>query len=80
MKGVRISKYYLEGDLEFLDEHWAKHKMQMIFSAKTYINNMIPISENLFCKVLKLFNTPMDINYYPKEDQTPLLDIYGKAR
>ena len=48
LKGVGIPEYYLGGDVKFLDKHWVKENINLRFSAKTYISNLIPKFETLF--------------------------------
>ena len=74
MKGVGIPEYYLGGNVEQLDEHWAKENIQVGLSAKTYITNVIPKFEELLQKELRKYKTPMEEKYHPELDDSPFCD------
>ena len=80
LKGVGIPEYYLGGDVEFLDEHWTKEGINLGFSARTYISNVIPKFESLLDHNLKSIKTPMAEDYHPELDETDFLDAEGGAR
>ena len=71
LKGVGIPEYYLGGNVEFLDEHWNKKGINMGFSSKTYVSNIIPKFEALFEQNFKQIKTPMAEDYHPEIDETP---------
>ena len=73
LKGVGIPEYYLGGNVEFLDEHWTKENVNMGFSSKPYIQNLIPKFEALFEKTFKPIKTPMANDCHPELDDSPLL-------
>jgi hypothetical protein len=50
LKSVCIPKYYLGGNVEFLEEAWKNQGLGLAISAKTYIQNVIPKFEGLFGK------------------------------
>lgn len=53
LKGVGVPEYYLGGDVDILDEHWASDEVGIALSAKTYIKNIIPKFERLLEKSFK---------------------------
>jgi hypothetical protein len=53
IKSVGIPEYYLAGNVEFLGEAWKNQGLGLAISAKTYIQNVIPIFEGLFGKDFK---------------------------
>ena len=73
LKGVGIPEYYLGGNVEYLDEHWSKEGINIAFSARTYINNIIPKFEKLVGREFKSVKTPMAENCHPELDDSPLL-------
>ena len=74
LKGVGIPEYYLGGNVEKIDEHWSKENIFVGFSARTYIENFIPKSEELFVEETRKYKTPMKEKYHPKLDDSPLCD------
>ena len=79
LKGVGIPEYYLGGNVEYLDEHWTKDGINIAFSARTYINNVIPKFEKLIGKEFKNVKTPMAENCHPELDDSPLLSSNDSA-
>lgn len=73
LKGVGPPEYYLGGNVEYMDEHWTKENINLGFSAKTYIKNLIPKFEALLNTDFKSIKTPMSPDYHPELDNTPLL-------
>ena len=73
MKGVGIPEYYLGGNVDYLDEHWTKENVGLATSAKTCIENTIPKFEKLFDTKFKSIKTPMEADYHPELDDSPLL-------
>ena len=63
LKGVGIPEYYLGGNVEILDEHWASDDVGLALSAKTYIENVVPKFETLFGQEFSKRNTPMLENF-----------------
>ena len=59
--------------MDYLDEHWTKDDINLGFSARTYITNVIPKFETLFKKELKNVKTPMDESLHPELDDSPFL-------
>ena len=80
IKGEGVPEYFLGGDIETMDEHWTKEGINTALSAKTYISQAIPKFEKLFGTEFKAIKTPMDENYHPEIDDTPLLDKEGAGR
>ena len=74
MKGVGIPEYYLGGNVEQLDEHWAKENIQVGLSARTYIENVIPKFEELLENEIRKYKTPMDDKYHPELEDSPLCE------
>jgi hypothetical protein len=72
LKSVGIPEYYLGGNVEFLGEAWKNQELGLALSAKTYIQNIIPKVEGLFCKEFKPIKTPMSEGYHPEVDDSPL--------
>ena len=64
LKGVGIPEYYLGGNVEAMDEHWNKHGINMGFSSRTYVSNIIPKFETLYDMELKKIKTPMAEDYH----------------
>ena len=73
LKGVGIPEYYLGGNVEAMDEHWNKHGINMGFSSRTYVSNIIPKFETLYDVELKKIKTPMAEDYHPEIDESPEL-------
>ena len=74
MKGVGAPRYYLGGDIMELDEQWQRQGIYHSFSASTYIQNCIPkLAKMLKVKKFAKKSTPMDPEYHPELDETPLL-------
>ena len=42
LKSLGIPEYYLGGKMEFLGEAWKNQGLGLAFSARTYIQNIIP--------------------------------------
>ena len=80
LKGVGIPEYYLGGDVETLDEHWTIANVNMAFSAKTYIKNVIPKFESMFGETFKTVRTPMAEDYHPEMEDSPFLSNDDAAR
>ena len=73
LKGVGIPEYYLGGNIEPMNEHWNKQGINMGFSSRTYVSNIIPKFEALFETDLKRIKTPMAEDYHPEVDESPEL-------
>ncbi|MEM7375743.1 MAG: reverse transcriptase domain-containing protein, partial [Bacteroidota bacterium] len=80
MKGVGAPQYYLGGDVHTLDAQWQAQGLFHSFSADTYIGNCVPKMEAMMAppdKPMYSFKTtkvPMDPEYHPELDESPLLD------
>ena len=59
--------------MEFLDESWTKEDIGLNFSARTYIENLIPKYEELLGNLFKPLKTSMSPDYHPEIDDSPLL-------
>jgi hypothetical protein len=58
-----------------LDDQWKKQGIEQLFSAQTYIQGLIPkMAKLLGEKHFPKRSTPMDPNYHPKLDETPLMN------
>ena len=83
MKGVGAPRYYLGGDVNELDEQWQAEGLHHSFSANTYIGNCIPKMEAMMKPPgqetfsFKDKKVPMDPEYHPELDDSPLLDLDG---
>jgi hypothetical protein len=71
LKSVGIPEYYLGENVEFLGEAWKNQGLGFALSAKTYIQNIIPKSEDHFGKDFKAIKTPMSEGYHPEVDDSP---------
>ncbi len=80
LKNVGIPEYYLGGNVEFLGDSWKNQGLGLAISARTYIQNVIPKCENLFCKELKSIKTPMSEGYHPEIDDSPLCTDEDSAK
>ena len=80
LKGVGIPEYYLGGNVEILDEHWASDGVGLALSAKTYIENVVPKFETLFGHEFSKQNTPMLENFHPEIDDSPLCSYDESAK
>ena len=80
LKGVGIPEYYLGGNVEILDEHWASDAVGLALSAKTYIENVVPKFETLFGHEFSKQNTPMLENFHPEIDDSPLCSYDESAK
>jgi Reverse transcriptase (RNA-dependent DNA polymerase) len=72
MKGVGKPQYYLGGDVEELDPAWNIQGIYTAFSAETYIKNCVPRMETMMERTFKSRLVPMDPNYHPELDDSPL--------
>ncbi|CAB9520597.1 hypothetical protein SEMRO_1118_G243120.1 [Seminavis robusta] len=70
MKGVGIPEYYSGGDLLTFNPETGLWE----FSAKTYIENLIPKLEALYKITLKNYGSPMEPEDHPELDESPYLD------
>ena len=68
LKGVGSPEYYSGGDLSFNPETglWE-------FSAKTYIENLIPKLEKIYSTTLRNYGSPMEPEDHPELDESPFL-------
>ena len=74
MKGVGKPMYYLGGDVIELDEAWGKEGLEQAFSAETYLKNCLPkLSKMLNIEKFITKRVPLDPNYHPELDESPLL-------
>ena len=73
LKGTGSPEYFLGADIEVLDEHWQNEGVGLGISARTYIEQIVPKFEQLFNVTLRGIKTPMDKNYHPEIDASPLL-------
>ena len=67
MKGVGVPEYYLGGNVDIGTDG------SMYWSAKTYIKNVCDRVEKLFDVTLKSYGSPLEDNYHPEIDESPLL-------
>ena len=70
MKSVCIQEYYLGGNVEQMDEVWLKEDIQTGLSARTYIENVILMFEELFQGEIKKNKTSMEDKYHPELDDS----------
>ena len=67
MKGIGVPVYYLGGNVDIGTDS------SMYWSAKTYIKNVCDRVEKLFDITLKSYGSPLEDNYHPEIDESPLL-------
>ena len=72
MKGVGAPEYYLGGNVELMDEHWTAEGVGLALSATTYVKTIVEKFEKLFDCHFKSVKTPMEENYHPEVDDSPL--------
>ena len=80
LKGVGIPEYYLGGNLLQLSEHWSKEGHNIAFSAETYIEQVIPKYQQLLDCKFRSIKTPMDEEYHPEIDDSPLMSPEGISK
>ena len=85
LKGVGIPEYYLGGNVIPAEGRWKEESVDWILAADTYTTNVIKKFEELMANgkpdcPFPTFRTPMDSNYHPEEDDTPLLDMENVTR
>ena len=84
LKGIGAPRYYLGGDYGRVNSNLLpnKSKSTCYLSAKTYINNVCSKIESTLNVKLRNYQMPMDPNYHPEVDDSPLLspDLASKYR
>ncbi len=80
LKGIGTPEYYLGGNIDYLDETWQKHHEKHALSARTYIHNVIEKMETLLSHELCTHKTPMDPEYHPKLDDSPLVSAHNASK
>jgi hypothetical protein len=82
LKSVGIPEYYLGGNVEFSGggEAWKNQGLGLALSAKTYIQNIIPIFEVLFGKEFKPIKKSMSEGYHPEVDDSYLCTENDSAK
>ncbi len=73
LKGVGIPEYYLGGNVDVLDKQWNMDGVKTGLSARTYIENVTEKMELLFGYEIRTYKTPMNDQYHPEMDETPLV-------
>jgi len=78
LKGVGEPVYYLGGDVEKLGEEWSSEPAIYQLSAATYVQNVVEKFKKMFSEGKANFdfqsrNTPMNEEYHPELDDSPLL-------
>ena len=81
LKGVGDPIYYLGGDIVNTKDlkEWCMAPIDWILSSQTYAGNMIEKFESLMADgrsqyCFKEYKTPMDKEYHPELDESPLLN------
>jgi len=75
MKGVGTPQYYLGGDVIELPKDWYNEQVYTAFSAKTYIQNVVPkLSKMCEKEQFHKYSTPFEESYHPEEDTSDLCD------
>jgi hypothetical protein len=74
LMSVGIPEYCLGGNVEFLGESWENQGIGLVLSAKTYIQNVIPIPkfEGIFGMEFNPIKIPILQRYHPGVDDSPL--------
>ena len=72
LKGVGIPDYYLGAEYGRIKAEYTKKGTTSTWSAKTFITNVLDKIERIF-GVLRTYTTPMDPDYYPELDESPIL-------
>src|SRR5210317_1469382 len=82
LKGVGIPEYYLGADVMVLGDEWTHEGVGLAMSAQTYLSMVIPKLESMFDKDFKFksYKIPMEEDYHPEMDDSPLLDQDGAAK
>jgi len=81
MKGVGAPRHCLGGDVHELDPQWHIQELTHSFSAETYIQNCIPKMLKLYgIDQFKTSTIPMDPEYHPELDKSPLMDADGVSK
>ena len=76
MKGVGKPMYYLGGDVIELGPEWEKEGIHQVFSAETYITNVLPkLAKSCGLEEFRKWNTPFHEEYYPEMDETEFLPV-----
>jgi hypothetical protein len=73
LKGVGAPEYYLGSNIDYLDDAWKHDGITNAISARTYITNVTEKMEKMFGYELRTHKTPMDDEYHPELDDTPLV-------
>ena len=73
LKGVGEPRYYLGGDFGRIDSPLLENGSTCYISAKTYIENVCKKIEKVMDRPLRNFHMPMDVDYRPETDESPLL-------
>jgi len=63
----------LGSDIQQLGNEWEGQQATMAISAETYICNVVKKFQGVFGE-LQEFKTPMELNYHPELDSSPMLD------
>jgi len=78
LKGVGKPVYYLGSNVQVLGREWGERGPPMAISAETYICNVVKKFEGIFGPLCK-FKSPMELNYHPELDTTPLMDEHNAS-
>jgi len=73
LKGVGKPVYYLSSDVQELGVMWENNGSTTAILAETYICNVVKKFEGIFGPIQE-FKSPMELNYHPELDLTPLMD------
>ena len=85
LKGVGIPEYYLGADIIEAPIEWKAEPIDWIIASKTYTRNVITKFEELMSDgksnyAFAEYKTPMDSNYHPELDDSPILDAEQHSR
>src|SRR5210317_349360 len=82
LKSVGIPEYYLGADFMVLGDEWTHEGVGLAMSAQTYLSMVIPKLESMFDKDFKFKSDkmPMEEDYHPEVDDSPILGQYGAAK
>ena len=73
LKNVGPPDCCLGANVDCLSEHWLKENIGLGFSAKSYIDNVVPKFEDCFNMKFKSHKTPTTVDFHPEIDETPFL-------
>jgi hypothetical protein len=81
LKGTGLPEYYLGGNIDTIQHNNNNgSNIAHIFSAETYITNILETIEKLLETTLKKYESPMEPLYHPEIDKSPNLDATATSK